>query len=169
MKLKLIKVGNGTKDYPGNFTKKEKEIINKSIVGKACNLFSGKSLIGRWRIDLSCNEATIKMNVFDWLSLCHDFEMKGCETVIVDAPYNQRFADKYQQIGNTDKQFIIFANSKKTTELFDKIDENINPKRIIIKSWNYYIPKGYKDVGSYLCYAGGFRKPTILMICERVE
>ena len=65
MNLQIIKVGNGTKDYPGNFTKMENIIIEENIIGDACNLFSGKSLIGRWRIDFNCKEATIKGNVFE--------------------------------------------------------------------------------------------------------
>lgn len=166
--LIMITVGNGTKDYPGNFTKKEQQLILGNTVGAVCNIFSGKSYIGEWRIDFACPEATLNMDVFKWLERVNwqQYEMPDCQTVIIDAPYNQKFADKYQKIGDTPDQFIIFANAKKTTFLFDSIIEKINPLRIIIKSWNYYVPKGYEDVGSYLCYAGGYRKPTIIMVCE---
>ena len=166
MQLELIKVGNGNKKYPGNFTKKEKQIIDSNILENeiSINLFSGESIIGGTRVDYKCSNANINMDVFEFLDKMH-FESVG--TVIIDAPYNQKFADKYQKLNNTEKQFIIFANSKKTTELFNLVKEKLNPVVIIIKSWNYYVPKGYCDIGSYLCYAGGYRKPTILMICER--
>lgn len=163
MNLQIIKVGNGSKEYAGNFTKREKEIITEEIFGISCNLFSGKSNIGDIRVDFKQPEATINMDVFEYLENCND----KIETFIIDPPYNKRFADKYQKIGNTGKQFIIFANAKGTTKLFDLV-RNLNPKRIIIKSWNYFVPKGYKDGGSYLCYAGGYRKPTILMITEKI-
>lgn len=169
MNLELITVGNGDKSYPGNFTKKEKEILQTFDNGFAnlYNLFSGKSKIGNIRVDFNCDEATINMDVFKYLE--NVAILNSDARVIIDAPYNQKFADKYKKIGNTLKQFIIFADSLKTSYLFKLIIDKINPESIIIKSWNYYVPKGYHDVGSYLCYAGGYRKPTILMICSRDE
>ena len=165
MNLEIIKVGNGDKSYPGNFTKKEKHIIKEHIVidKESIHLFSGRSIIG---VDFSCKEANVNLDVFEYLS---KYDKQNVGTVILDPPYNQRFADKYRKLGNTDKQFIIFANSKKTTELFNLIREKLNPDIIIIKSWNYYVPNDYQDCGSYLGYAGGYRKPTILMICSKVN
>ena len=161
MNLKIITVGNGAKGYPGNFTKEENDIIYCNYIGKILHLFSGRSDIGDFRIDFFCKEATHKMDVFDFLK---NYHINDFETVIIDAPYNQKFANKYQKIGSTPKQFVIFANVKKTTELFRLIIEKINPQIIILKSWNYYVPKGYKLKEGYLCYAGGFRKPTILEV-----
>ena len=158
MKLEVIKVGNGSEDYPGNFTKKELQIIKYASKGRVLNLFSGKCGFGNERIDFSSKEATKNMDVFEYIKFCHYYD-----TIIIDAPYNQRFADKYKKIGNTPKQFIIFADTKKTTYLFDQIYK-WNPKVIILKSWNYYIPRGYKLKKGYLCYPGGYRKSTLLLI-----
>jgi len=162
MKLKIITVDNGTiGNYPGSFAKKELEIIKYNSKGRVLSLFSGRCGFGYRRVDLSCEEATHIMDVFDFL-----FENELIyNTIIIDAPYNQRFADKYQKIGNTSKQFIIFADFRKTTLLWHYILQ-INPEIIILKSWNYYIPKGYHLREGYLCYAGGYRKPTILEILE---
>jgi len=44
------------------------------------------------------------------------------------------------------------------------ISNILKPNRIILKSWNYYIPKGYILNKGFLCYAGGYRKSTILLI-----
>ncbi len=177
MKLELLKVGNGTKKYAGNFTKKESEMISSFCFNKyTLHLFSGKSEIGDIRVDYCQNEATHKSDVFEFLKEFNlpkynwnneDSKIK-VDVVLLDPPYNQKFADKYQKIGNTPKQFIVFANAKGTTELFNLIKDNINPTYIIIKSWNYYIPVGYEDIGSYVCYAGGYRKPTILMYCKKI-
>ena len=168
MNLKIINVGNGTKDYPGNFTKKELKIIKYNSKGRIINLFSGNSKFGICRIDFSNINATKNIDVFLWLdSLSNGFKNYFQQTVIIDAPYNQKFADKYQKIGNTKKQFIIFANTRDTTKLFELIKEKIDPIIIIIKSWNYYIPKGYQLKEGYLCYPGGYRKSTLLLILER--
>jgi len=165
--LEVITVGNGSKEYPGNFTKKEIHLIKDICKDKyALHLFSGKSTIGDVRVDFTQPEATHKGDVFEFLET---YKGPHFNIVILDPPYNSRFADKYQKLGDTPSQFVIFANSKKTTILLNLIRETIQPDIIIMKSWNYYIPKGYTDVGSYLCYAGGYRKSTILMICRRVK
>lgn len=168
-KLKIINVGNGTKEYYGNFTKKENKIIKDNILhGYSLNLFSGKSDIGTIRVDFEYGNTS--MNVFDYLkSLNSKNEIGYIEfnTVILDFPYNQKFADKYQKVGNTPKQFIGFAQAKQTTILMNELIR-IEPKRIIMKSWNYYIVKGYKLKEGFLCYAGGYRKPTILLIMDKV-
>lgn len=160
MSLEVITVNNGSNEYPGNFTSEEIEIIKNNTTGNILNLFSGKSDIGNIRIDYKFG--VIKEDVFEFLY----YNTLHFDTIIIDAPYNQKFADTYQKIGNTEKQFIIFANAKKTTLLWDYI-KKLKPEIIILKSWNYYIPKGYKLKKGYLCYAGGYRKPTLLLIMER--
>lgn len=161
--MKIIKAGNCNHEYVGGFSKIESEIIEKSAEGKILHLFSGKSLIGQVRVDFSQPEATINCDVFEFLSNCNE----KFDTILLDPPYNERFAEKYNKLsgGNTN-QFVIFANAKKTTELFNQIIR-LNPNTIIIRSWNYYVPHGYYDSGSYLVYFGGYRKPVILMLCKR--
>ena len=158
MNLEVITVGNGTKEYPGNFTKKENNRIRRHCRGKILHLFSGKSKIGDVLIDYRYG-----IDVFEYLK-----NPRYYGTVIIDDPYNQRYADKYQKLGNTPEQFIIFAQGEKTTELFDRVRE-INPKIIIMKSWNYYIVEGYRLKKGYLCYAGGYRKSTLLLIMKRIN
>jgi len=169
MNLKIINVDNGNNNYPGNFCKKEIEIIKKNILpGLSLNLFSGKSSLGNVRIDYSFGN--FKMNVFNYLnslSSKNEIEYIDFKTVIIDFPYNDKFAKKYQKIGNTPKQFIGFANTKDTTILFNHLIR-LEPKRIIIKSWNYYIVKGYKLKKGYLCYPGGYRKSTLLLIMDKI-
>ena len=161
--MELIKVGNGSSDYPGNFTKKENNIILKNIKGRSLNIFSGNSKIGDIRIDFYNKHTTLNNDVFNYLKYC---KYKSFDTIIIDAPYNQRFADKYQKIGNTPKQFIIFANAKKTTELFELV-KKISPQIIILKSWNYYCVAGYNIKKCYVCYPGGYRKSTFLIVMEK--
>lgn len=164
---KIITVGNGDNSYYGNFTKKEKELIKHHILGFSLNLFSGKSLIGNARVDYTCAEATVNCDVFEYLETCVKFPISVFDTIIIDAPYNQKFADKYQKLGNTPKQFVIFANTKDTTNLFNLI-RAMNPKRIILKSWNYYCVKDYFVSKCYVCYAGGYRKSTFLIVMDKV-
>ena len=161
MDIELITVGNGSKDYVGNFTKKEKEIIMENLRYPVLNLFSGKSDFKSINIDFKYGNVK-KKDVFEFLPIA----LLGYKTIIIDAPYNQKFAKKYQKIGNTPKQFIIFANAKKTTELFNHV-RRLNAEIIILKSWNYYVVKGYSILKLYICYAGGYRKPTFLIIMKR--
>ena len=163
MKIELIKVGNGSDLYPGDFTKEEIKIIQKYAKGSILNLFSGASLIGHTRIDFSHFNATHRMDVFDYLPTKHYFH-----TIIIDAPYNQKFADKYQKIGMTSPQFIIFADTQRTTLLFNYIDK-MDPDIIILKSWNFYCLKRYKMKKCFICYPGGYRKSTFLIIMERKQ
>ena len=163
--LEIINVGNGNNKYPGNFTNKENKIIieNCSLKGKTLHLFSGKSIIGDVRVDFEYGNCT--MDVFNYLNNINSVKECNFKTVIIDAPYNQKFGNKYQELGNTPKQFIIFANTSQTTILWNKIRE-INPEIIILKSWNYYILQGYFLKKGYLCYPGGFRKSTLLLILK---
>ena len=160
--MQIITVSNGSSNYPGNFTNEEIKIINENCTGRILNLFSGKSDIGDHRIDFRFGNYKIK-DVFEYLNYATHGEF---QTIIIDAPYNQKFADKYRKLGFTRRQFIIFADTKRTTLLFKKI-RILDPEIIIIKSWNYYIPKGYEVLKSYLCYPGGYRKSTILLILKK--
>lgn len=160
--LEILTVGNGSKKYPGDFTKKEIKIIKYNCRGKILHLFSGCSLIGHERIDYACKEATKNIDVFEYLENCN----KKFNTVIIDAPYNEIFAKKYQKIGNTPRQFIIFADAKGTIRLFDMI-RKIEPEIIILKSWHYYTMKSYYFKKGYLCYPGRGRKSTILLIFSK--
>jgi len=164
MMIKLIKVGNGNSDYPGNFTRKEKNIILKNLIFPSLHLFSGKSTIGTVKIDYKYGNH--KIDVFYYLK---NFTKYGnFKTVIIDAPYNKKFADKYKKLGNTPKQFIIFAQAKKTTELFNYV-KDISPDIIILKSWNYYCLAGYNIKECYVCYPGGYRKSTFLIVMEKKQ
>ena len=164
-KIEIINVGNGSNQYPGDFTKEENQIILRNCKGKVLHLFSGSSEIGDLRIDFTHKNATHKWDVFEFLEYNN---LQDFNTIIIDAPYNKRFADKYQKIGNTPKQFIIFADTKRTTKLFYYINI-INPEIIILKSWNYYCLKRYKIKSCYICYSGGFRKSTFLIIMKREQ
>jgi len=163
--LELITVSNGTNNYPGNFTNKELKIIKYNSKGKVLHLFSGKSKFGDVRVDYACKEATHNQDVFKFLknNKVLKINKEFFNTIIIDAPYNQKFANKYQKLNNTPEQFIIFADAKKTTLLWDEIMK-INPEIIILKSFNYYCLKRYNLGKGYVCYAGGYRKPTFLLV-----
>ena len=162
MKLQLINVGNGTTIYPGNFTREEITIIQKNLKSLTLHLFSGKSEIGDIRVDYTYG--THKQDVFEFLKTYQG----NPNTILLDPPYNQKFADKYQELGNTPKQFIIFADTEKTTLLFNLINA-LDSEIIILKSWNYYCLKRYTIDQCYICYPGGYRKSTFLIIMKRKQ
>lgn len=162
--LEII-TANNCAEYPGAFMKKEVEIIEKSAGGRILHLFSGASKIGHVRVDLFNENATHRMDVFEYLTE----NTEKFDTVILDPPYNERFAVKYQKLGKQSsigKQFVIFADTKKTTALFDAILK-LTPQTIIMKSWQFYILKGYELRAGYVVYYGGYRKPTFLLIMKK--
>ena len=149
-------------------------LLSQNLLGYSKSIFEKE--IGNMRIDLACKEANINADVFSYLENLKDnqgneMRLHGVNTLILDPPYNERFALKYHKLSGKElnEQFVIFANAKKTTKLFNLIKEKLNPERIILKSWNYYIVKGYELKKGYLCYAGGYRKPTILLIMDRID
>ena len=158
--------GNRKKLYPGDFTKREIDLISKWVKGRSLHIFSGKSNIGDVRVDYSMTEATINMDVFEYLEMAIKKKI-WFKTIILDPPYNARFAKKYQALGETAKQFIVFANARKTTVLFNLLRE-LAPTYIIMKSWNIYPFKEMEISEIRLCYAGGYRKPTILQLTTRI-
>jgi len=160
--IKVINVSNGDSKYPGNFTPKELKIIKYNSKGRILNLFSGRSYFGNIRVDYACEEANIKSDVFSFLENTQQI----FKTIIIDAPYNRKFADKYQKLNNTPEQFIIFTHAERTTYFWSLI-KKLKPIRIILKSFNYYIPEGFILDKGYLCYAGGYRKPTLLLILSK--
>lgn len=164
--LKLINVDNGDSSYPGSFAKKEIEIIKHWVnPDKTLHLFSGNSDIGKERVDFANENATVKCDVFDFLR----GNVEKYDYVILDPPYNDKFADKYNKKSGVEyNQFVVFADSKKTSMLFDLICKKVDPKCIIMKSWYYYILNGYEFNDGYICYAGGFRKPTFLLKMVKV-
>lgn len=160
--MKVITVSNGDSSYPGNFTSEELKIIKYNSKGRVLNLFSGKCRFGNIRVDFAFGN--VKRDVFGFLQDNKEY----FDTIIIDAPYNKSFGYKYQELGKTPMQFIIFANTRKTTILFNKIKE-MKPRIIILKSWNYYCVEGYYIDKSFLCYPGGYRKSTILLIMRKKE
>lgn len=167
VKLEVITVDNGSSEYPGSFAKKEQEIIRVYMKEPCLHLFSGRSRIGSVRVDLSCDEATHKQDVFEYLEGCKE----KFATVLLDPPYNDKFADKYEKLnikGDKGKQFVVFADSGRISRLFDLI-VGLDPEIIIMKSWYYYVFRGYDILTGFVCYAGGYRRPCFLLVEKRMN
>lgn len=182
-KLDLINVGMGTSGYQGDFTKHEIDIIKNEMNGKkTLHLFSGSSTLGDERIDFDNPNATHKGDVFEFL---RDYENKEekAKVVVLDPPYlHEKSIKEYTKAENIyrsqqskvklKKEDLFHAfdpeNPQQTRELFDLIAKNVKPEKIVMKSWNYYVPEGYHDTcRSSAGYAGGYRKTTYIMVLER--
>lgn len=163
-KLKIITIGNNKSNFVGAFVNKEIIIIKEWIKPPCLNLFSGSSLIGEERIDISHENATLNCDVFEYLDLAPN----TFNTILIDAPYNKKYEEIYNTHGQKFTNFSIFANTPKTSLLW-KLISKLSPERIILKSWNYYILRNYDFNDGYLCYPGGYRKPTILLKMTRKD
>ncbi len=166
MQLELVTVGRGETNYPGSFTKFDKRTIFAWAYGYTLHLFSGSSDIGKCRVDWHCKEATLNVDVFEFLEGIID-KPNFISTIILDPPYNESYAKKYSIIGHRKYyQFIMYTHAEITSHLFNMLRE-LAPNRIILKSWQYYIPKDYHLVKGYVCYPGGYKKSTFLLIMDR--
>jgi hypothetical protein len=163
--VEFARVDNGGK-YPGSFTKKEYDWLKTYALGSVLHLFSGSSVFGDVRVDLANPNATHQQDVFEFLRT----NTRPFDSVVLDPPYNAKFAERYAALfnGKAAHQFIIFAQCQKTTDLWTLL-HHLSPRRILLKSWNWYIVKGYHMFRCFVCYAGGYRKPTFFLIMDRNE
>jgi hypothetical protein len=81
--------GLQNKGYPGAFPPKVEEIIKRLVASPSLHLFSGTSRIGDVRIDLERPEATLNMDVFEFLKVNDQRWL----WVIADPPYDVK--DRY--------------------------------------------------------------------------
>jgi hypothetical protein len=86
MKIQVEALGMGFNNtgYPGAFTPVVDRIIRETISGKVLNLFSGQSLIGDERVDITHANATINMNVKQFI----EEDKRDWKFVVLDPPYN---------------------------------------------------------------------------------
>jgi hypothetical protein len=163
-KLNIITIGNNKSNFVGAFVNKEITIIKKWIEPPCLHLFSGSSKIGDTRIDISHENATHNMDVFDFLETNQD----DFKTILLDPVYNKKHEKIYNTHGQIFTSFSMFANTPKTSLLW-KLISKLRPEKIILKSWYYYIPRNYDFEEGYLCYPGGYRKSTILLKMSRKD
>ena len=83
------------------------------------------------------------------------------DSIIIDPPYNERYMKIYAKNQEQKSDFVIFADTRRTTLLFDWI-RKIKPQQIIMKSFQFYRFAGY-NVKGFITYAGGYRKPIFLL------
>ena len=158
--LSVITVSNCREDYKGGFTKEEEQIIKEWIRNSyTLNLFSGMSELGNIRIDLNFDsKATNFIDVFEFIQ---DSSIRNFQSIIIDPPYNERYMKIYTKNQKQKSDFVIFADTRRTTLLFNWI-KLIHPEQIILKSFQFYRFEGY-NVKGYITYAGGYRKPIFLL------
>ncbi|APV44201.1 hypothetical protein Dform_00856 [Dehalogenimonas formicexedens] len=89
------KTPNRPGDYRGAFASGPERII-RELIGSSDNvlhLYSGRSTIGRIRVDLECEEATLKMSVEKYISSCSDH----FEWCLLDPPYQIKDHDNLKE------------------------------------------------------------------------
>lgn len=82
--FEVLGMGMNNSGYPGAFTKPVQEIIKSVIYGKVLHLFSGGSLIGDDRIDISHPNATLNCDVKEFIAS----DKRHWDWVILDPSYN---------------------------------------------------------------------------------
>lgn len=81
--FEVLGMGMNTSGYPGAFTKTVQSIIKSVIYGKVLHLYSGSSLIGDVRVDISHPNSNLKLNVDDFIRDNKDY----WDWILLDPPY----------------------------------------------------------------------------------
>jgi hypothetical protein len=165
--LPVITVSNSRSNYEGGFTKEEEALIQSWTAGYTVSLFCGMCEIGDERIDLNDETVyTALLDVFEYIAN-PAYPLQHPNTILLDPPYNERYATKYAKHCKTPSDFVIFADVQRTNQLFNWIKAQ-QPAQIILKSFQFYRFEGY-EVKGVITYAGGYRRPIFLLCNYRSE
>lgn len=109
-------MGINSSGYTGAFTKPVEKLIKETISGSVLHLFSGSSLIGDERIDISCPEATLNIPVEDFIFS----DIRHWDWVILDPPYKITRTEKLKEYTMRDSLFgnVLFQESLKKYFLY---------------------------------------------------
>ena len=111
--------------YPGAFPPKVEARIRKLVASPCLHLFSGRSKIGDVRVDLERPEATVNMDVFDYL-----IRGPGCDRqwkwILADPPY--RLTEPNRKLLGHAQTYSVAANivlRSALSDFFQRYTENI--------------------------------------------
>ena len=146
-------LGFNTTGYPGAFTPKVARILEDVVFGKVLHLFSGTSTIGEVRVDIERPEATLRQNVFDFISNdsnCWDF-------VILDPPYELKRKSKLEVYGRTSSVAADVQLRRALCKYFREHTRNI-----LWLDMCAPLPAGFKRKELWFLFPGGYHTLRIL-------
>ena len=152
-------MGTARGDYDGQFTPAVEKLIKywlNKYPGKVLHLFSGASRIGDVRIDIDNPNATLNIDVEDYLKESKD----NFEWVLLDPPYLVESHDlKGYKISKA------FSADVPARRLFQEWAQE-HTKRIIWLDLCAPLPKGFEREKLYFLLPGGYRNVRVLSILK---
>lgn len=97
-KFEVLGMGMNNTGYPGGFTEPVRRIISSVVSGAILHLYSGSSLLGNERIDLTHPNATRNCTVGDFISE----DNRDWDWCILDPPYAIHKGKKLEAYGESD-------------------------------------------------------------------
>lgn len=166
MKVDVEVLGMGFNDtgYPGAFTSVVDEIIRSLVTrnGTALHLFSGQSTIGDERIDIEHPNATIKVNVKEFILS----DTRDWDWVILDPPYPiHRTSSKLQGYG---LRGSVSSDVKFRRSLKLYLQAHVN--NVLWLDYCAPMIKGFQRRKLWLLLPGGFHSVRVLSwLCRNMK
>ena len=95
--FEVLGMGFNNTDYPGSFTKPVRDVIESLLRGKVLHLYSGASLIGDERVDITHANATTNREIGEFISQ----DTRYWDWVLLDPPYAVKRVKKIEAYGLT--------------------------------------------------------------------
>lgn len=158
-KVAALGMGFNNSGYPGAFTEPVKKIILSIISSPCLHLFSGSSLVGDERIDIEHKNATLNVDVKDFITT----DQRDWEWVILDPPYQiTRTDQKLKGYGLKGGIASDVPFRRKIKFYFQEHVENILWLDICAP-----MVKGFKREQLWLLLPGGFHTVRVLSWLKR--
>lgn len=146
--------GTYNKNYAGSFPNHVEKIIRSVIYGRVLSFFSGISRIGEERIDLLRPEATLNIDVRDFIKS----DKRQWDFVIADPPYAIKSApEKLKAYGSVSP---FSGNVPFQREMAEYLRNHV--KNILWLDLCAPIPKGFKRIKLWILLPGGWHRVRVL-------
>ena len=146
--------------YPGAFPPKVEERIRKIVASPCLHLFSGSSRIGDERIDLTNHNATIRMDVFDFVK--HD--NRDWNFVLLDPPYSM--SERNTEALGYAKHDTFPWSYKKRRDEFELFIQN-HAENVLWFDIVSPRPPGFDKYKTWLYIKGGYSTVRVLTWLKR--
>lgn len=157
-------MGFNTTGYAGAFTPTINKIIKEIIFDlkspNVLNLFSGVSKIGNVRIDIERPEATLRMDVLDFIRN----NGEHWDLVILDPPYEIKRKKKLEQYGKTSSVAADVEFRRALADFFYNHADNVLWLDLCAP-----LPKGFKRQKVWFLFPGGYHTVRTLSWLRRKQ
>ena len=152
-------MGFQNKGYPGAFPPKVEAVIKRLIASPCLHLFSGVSKIGDTRIDISRCEATLNIDVFEFIKS----DTYVWKWVLADPPY--AITRKDRKLAEYQIKSSVSGNMQYRREISRYLQEHT--ENVLWFDYASPVPFGFYREKVWTWLAGGWRPVRVLTWLKR--